>query len=214
MSLAPRVLIVEDDALTRSTMASALTASGLTVVGEAATAAAALRIFDESGADVALIDLDLGGGPTGIDLAVELRNRDSNVGVIILTSYDDPRLLSSGLPSIPTGTIYLRKKQITSVHDVNNAIQSAWRSPRSKEQSSEIRTHDLSDSNITLLREIANGLTNQQIADAHGISVSAVEKSIRRLSKALGVTDAAGNPRALLIQSYMRMSGRDVGTTS
>lgn len=214
MSLTPRVLIVEDDALTRSTMASALTASGLVVVGEAQNASTALRIFAESGADVALIDLDLGGGPTGIDLAVELRNRDANIGLIILTSYDDPRLLSAGLSSIPSGTIYLRKKQISSVHDVHSAITRAWRNPRSREHGSEIRTHDLTDGNIALLREIAIGMTNQQIADANGISVSAVEKSIRRLSKALGINDSIGNPRALLIQSYLRMSGRDVGTTS
>ena len=205
-----RVLIVEDDSLTRSTMAAALTASGLTIAGEASTATAALRIYAEVGADVALIDLDLGSGPTGIDLAVELRNRNPSVGLIILTSFDDPRLLNASLPEIPPGTIYLRKKQVSSITDVQEAIKNAQRMPGSLANTSEIRSHDLTDSNFSLLRDIARGLTNSQIAEARSISVSAVEKSIRRLANSLGISESTGNQRALLIQSYLRMSGRDV----
>lgn len=205
-----RVLIVEDDSLTRSTMAAALTACGLTIAGEASTATSALRIFTEVGADVALIDLDLGSGPTGIDLAVELRNRNPSVGLIILTSFDDPRLLNASLPEIPPGTIYLRKKQVSSITDVQEAIKNAQRMPGSLANTSEIRSHDLTDSNFSLLRDIARGLTNSQIAEARSISVSAVEKSIRRLAKSLGISESTGNQRALLIQSYLRMSGRDV----
>ena len=210
MPQSPRVLIVEDDALTRTTMAAALTASGITVAGEASTAAIALRVFDEVGAEVALIDLDLGSGPTGIDLASELRKRDSRIGLVILTSFDDPRLLDSGLTRLPAGTTYLRKKQISSVADVHKAISDAYLAPISGTKSVKVRTNDLTDAQFSLLRDIAKGLTNAQIADVRGISVSAVEKSISRLAKALGITESTGNQRALLIQSYLRMSGRDV----
>ena len=210
MSQATRVLIVEDDSLTRSTMAAALTASGFHVTGEAATASAALRIFTDKGADVALIDLDLGSGPTGLDLAIELRNRAPSVGLVFLTSFDDPRLLDTGLPSIPSGTIYLRKKQVSSIKDVQKAIDNAQRTPGGPAKTSEIRSHDLTDGNFTLLRDIARGLTNSQIAESRGVTVSAVEKSIRRLAESLGISESTGNQRAVLIQSYLRMTGRDV----
>ena len=210
MTHSPRVLIVEDDTLTRTTMAAALTAAGITVAGEASTAAMALRVFDEVGAEVALIDLDLGSGPTGIDLASELRKRDSRIGLVILTSFDDPRLLDSGLTHLPAGTTYLRKKQISSVSDVHKAITDAYHAPVTGTKSVEVRSHDLTDAQFSLLRDIAKGLTNAQIADARDISVSAVEKSISRLAKALGISESTGNQRALLIQSYLRMSGRDV----
>jgi DNA-binding NarL/FixJ family response regulator len=210
MSSSVRVLVVEDDTLTRSTMAAALTGNGMNVVGEAATAAAAIRIFAEIGADVALIDLDLGSGPTGIDLAVELRNRNPSVGLIILTSFDDPRLLNADLPEMPPGTIYLRKKQVSSIKDVKEAIENARRMPGNSANISEIRSHDLTDGNAALLRDIARGLTNAQIAELRGVSVSAVEKSIRRLANSLGISESTGNQRALLIQSYLRMTGRDV----
>ena len=205
-----RVLIAEDDSLTRSTMAAALTAAGFHVCGEAATAAVAIRIFTEVGADVALIDLDLGSGPTGLDLAIELRKRTPSVGLVFLTSFDDPRLLDAGLPPIPSGTIYLRKKQVSSIADVKEAIEKAQRMPGSPANTSEIRSHDLTDGSFALLRDIARGLTNAQIAEARGITISAVEKSIRRLAESLGIADSTGNQRALLIQSYLRMSGRDV----
>lgn len=191
-------------------MATALTASGFQVCGEAATAAVAIRIFTEIGADVALIDLDLGSGPTGLDLAIELRKRSPSIGLVFLTSFDDPRLLETGLPSIPSGSIYLRKKQVSSIADVKEAIEKAQRMPGSPANTSEIRSHDLTDASFALLRDIARGLTNSQIATARGITISAVEKSIRRLAQSLGITESTGNQRAMLIQSYLRMSGRDV----
>lgn len=191
-------------------MATALSSCGLSISGTASTAASAIRIFSEVGADIALIDLDLGSGPTGIDLARELRKRDSSVGLIILTSYDDPRLLDSSLTKLPPGTIYLRKRQVSSIKDVQTAIEKVLRAPNQATDTSEIRSHNLTDGNFALLRDIARGLTNVQIAEARGITVSAVEKSIRRLSDSLGISETSGNHRALLIQSYLRMTGRDV----
>jgi DNA-binding NarL/FixJ family response regulator len=210
MAASSRVLIVEDDALARSTMSAALTACGLVVTGEAPTAAVALRLFTEKGADVALLDLDLGTGPSGLDLASELRKRDPKVGLVILTSFDDPRLLDPSLTEIPAGTIYLRKRQVSSVKDLREAIDLAIRHPGRSADTSAIRTHELTDGNFSLLRDIARGLTNAQLAHSRGISVSAVEKSIRRLAATLGISESTGNQRALLIQSYNRMSGRDV----
>lgn len=209
MPVASRVLIAEDDSLTRTTMAAALEAGGLKVVGVAPTAAIALRLFDEHGADVALLDLDLGSGPSGLDLAVELRRRDPSIGLVVLTSFDDPRLLDPTLTEIPPGTIYLRKRQVSSVTDLKDAIGQAIRQPGRPADTSELRTNDLTDANIALLKDITRGLTNAQLAQSRGISVSAVEKSIRRLAASLGISDATGNQRALLIQSYNRMIGRD-----
>lgn len=196
--------------MTRSTMATALGASGLDVVCQASSASAAIAGFEAMGADVALIDLDLGGGPTGLDLAVALRERDPGVGLILLTSYDDPRLLDQGLPALPTGGRYLRKRQVSSVGDIREAIDQVLRNPSASAAESDRRSHDLTDAQFSLLRDVARGMTNAQIAQARGVSLSAVEKAIRRLLASLGVSEAQGNPRALLIGAYLRMSGRDV----
>ena len=63
------VLVVEDDAFTLSTLCAALRQHGVVVVGEASSAAQAILLANELQPSAALIDLDLGKGPTGIDLA-------------------------------------------------------------------------------------------------------------------------------------------------
>lgn len=204
---AARVLIVEDDAFTRSTMATALSAGAVTVVAAAASAAQALRAVQVHTIDAAVIDLDLGPGPTGIDLAHALRERMPSVGLVLLTSYDDPRLLDPRLPMPPSGTVYLRKRQVSSVRDVENALHQAIRQPSSASAASHRIDHGLADAQYTLLRDIARGLTNAQLAAARGVSVSAIEKSLRKLALVVGVADDAGNTRALLIAAYARMSG-------
>ncbi|HEY7796363.1 MAG TPA: hypothetical protein VIB61_01135, partial [Microbacteriaceae bacterium] len=60
-----KVLFLEDDGLTRSSVSSALRSSGMTVV----TASNAAEAIEHSDADCALLDLHLGAGPTGIDVA-------------------------------------------------------------------------------------------------------------------------------------------------
>lgn len=205
------VLVVEDDALTRSTMAAALRAGGFDVVGEATSAAHALRLADELTVDAALIDLDLGRGPTGLDLAVALRARKASIGIVLLTSYDDPRLLAADLPGLPPGGVYLRKRQVSSVDDVRRAIDRAARIPVAAQAISGSRDHGLSDAQFALLRDIARGQTNAQMAQARDVTVSAVEKGIRRLIAALGIRED-GNQRAQLIQAYLRMVGRNVSS--
>jgi DNA-binding NarL/FixJ family response regulator len=183
----PRLLVVEDDPFTLTTLSSAIEAGGMEIAGLARNAAQALAIFDSLGADIAVLDLDLGSGPTGLDLAHALRGRDPKIGIIILTSYDDPRLLRPDLPSIPKGGAYLRK------------------------QSDEVRSHELTNSQCEVLRGVARGLSNSQIASELGVTDSAVEKSIGRIAKQLSLYATDGNLRVQLTQSYLRMVGKDIG---
>ena len=80
------VLVVEDDTLTRSLLVSVLKTHGITIAAESANVADALRDLGSQRIDAALLDLDLGPGPSGLDLAVELRHRDPEVGLVLLTS--------------------------------------------------------------------------------------------------------------------------------
>lgn len=68
--MAWRVLVVEDDGLTRSSVASALRLQGLNVVGEASSASAAMQMAREGNPDLAVLDLDLGAGPNGADIEI------------------------------------------------------------------------------------------------------------------------------------------------
>ena len=62
------VLIVEDEALLRDLLAQTLTARGFTVSG-AATASEARSVFDDGDFDAIIVDINLGPGLDGFDLA-------------------------------------------------------------------------------------------------------------------------------------------------
>ena len=107
-----RVIVVEDDAFTRSMIVSALQIQGMDVVSESSSVGFAIKTARLIRPDVAILDLDLGVGPTGIDLAIGLRMSLPKIGIILLTTFEDPRLLRPNLPELPAGSIYLTKSKL------------------------------------------------------------------------------------------------------
>ena len=105
----PRVLVVEDDDFTRNLLISALRSQDCDVVLESASATYALKTASRMRIDVAVLDLNLGRGPTGLDLALGLRRNIPEIGILFLTSYKDPRLLGNSTQLAPHGSVYLEK---------------------------------------------------------------------------------------------------------
>ena len=114
------VMVVEDDSFTRSTLCTALTSLGIRIVAETGSIKEAISLAKEHKPDACLIDLDLGKGPTGIDLAYALRKLKTDIGIVFLTTYDDPRFLRSNMSVLPHGAEYLVKK---SVKDISVVIE-------------------------------------------------------------------------------------------
>lgn len=82
------ILIVEDEAVLAMDLAETLTAEGYRVVATARNAAKALQLFREQPVDLLLCDIDLPGGPSGVDLVWQAR-KIRPVPVIYLTAYSD-----------------------------------------------------------------------------------------------------------------------------
>ncbi|NCX39585.1 MAG: response regulator [Actinobacteria bacterium] len=127
-----RLILVEDDAFTRATLGDALAHQGFDVKARVATAAEALAAQKECDPQVAVLDLDLGIGPTGIDVAIALRSRNPKIGIVFLTTYKDPRLIESNLPSLPEGAIYLNKLEMNSTSTIAMQISLAMLKPLAK----------------------------------------------------------------------------------
>jgi hypothetical protein len=53
---------------------------------------------------VAVLDLDLGEGPTGADLSRGLRLRYLGIGLVIISTYEEPRPIGLHLPPMPEGS--------------------------------------------------------------------------------------------------------------
>ena len=117
-----RILIVEDDSFLQMTLAQALESANFEIVARVATPIDAIKAAKSGQVDVAILDLDLGPGASGIDVAHALRQNNERIGLILLTSYTDPRISDPNSRALPKGTIFLTKSGITEIRDLSSAI--------------------------------------------------------------------------------------------
>lgn len=89
-----RVLVIDDDALVRETLADTLAAEGMEVDGLANAEDALVLLGANQVPDVLVADVDLGAGLTGLDLAKVARERHPGVEVVLISG----KPLGGGLP--------------------------------------------------------------------------------------------------------------------
>jgi DNA-binding NarL/FixJ family response regulator len=212
--VATSVGIVEDEAFSRVALTTSLRAHGFHVLFDTDGASQAMDLFTVRRPEVGIIDIHLGGGPSGVDLAVRLRAEIPTLGFVFLTSFDEPRLLGRTLPPLPPGSVYLTKASVASMRTVSDAIKEAatWRNdPRRRSSttpSGASPLHALTDSQVDTLQLVAAGLSNAEIARRRGVREKAVESTISRIAKKLGLEpDAARNQRVHLARVYLRTLG-------
>ena len=209
-----RLILVEDDAFTRATLGDALAHQGFDVKARVAAAAEALAAQKDFDPQVAVLDLDLGIGPTGIDVAIALRSRNPKIGIVFLTTYKDPRLIESNLPSLPEGAIYLNKLEMNSTSTIAMQISLAMLKHLAKRSLPWLRSGPLaamSAIQIEIMKEIAQGLSTAEIARSRGVSEQAIDKSISRISKHLGIPKTADtNQRVQIVRAYFENKGQGV----
>jgi DNA-binding NarL/FixJ family response regulator len=204
-----RILIVEDDPFVQMTLAQALESANFEIVARVATPTEALNVAKSGNVEVALLDLDLGPGASGIDVAHALRQHNERIGLILLTSYTDPRISDPNSRSLPKGTIFLTKSRITDIHDLSAAILQVKLWPvESKRNTATSRSH-LTEIQIEVLKLLAEGLATSEIAERQGVSDKAVEATITRLHNLLGLEkNKKLNPRVQLARAYFALSGK------
>lgn len=191
-----RILVVEDHALVREGTAELLERDpGLTVVGQAASAEEALRLIGDLRPDVALVDVELP-GMNGIAFAQAVAGQVPEIRVLILSAYDDYAYVIGALEAGVAG--YLLKT--SSARELSDAVRTAaggalvldeavsrrltrrWRSgPGSASPALTARETEV-------LRLIARGLPNKQIASQLGLGLRTVESHVSSVLGKLGLT--------------------------
>jgi DNA-binding NarL/FixJ family response regulator len=207
-----RALVVDDDDFTRFLLVRTLHTVGADHILDCATSAEALRMVSESvRVDLAILDLDLGSGPTGIDLAYGLRRQMPAVAVIILSSYSDPRLLGANR-DLPHGAVYLSKRELSDADTLRDVIHEVLEVPLGRRGGAPTaRAGDgrrLSDNQVDVMRLIAEGYSNAEIGRRRSLTEAAVEKAIARLIRQLDLRPTKeDNARVLIIQAYYALIG-------
>lgn len=196
MSPKLKVLVVEDETFTRQLVESALNQQGFTVTS-CETASEAMVLVRQEEPHVVVSDLDLGKGPTGVDLMNLISREYPWIGLVTMSAHSAPVLVGGG--SIPEGVPYLVKSQIKNLEEIGQAIfqsisnlnPNTFGMQENQEQSSK-EVHYVSAGQAEMLRLLAKGLSNQGIADERGTSLRAVETMIQRVYQGLGLNRNSG----------------------
>lgn len=207
-----RILLVDDDPFTLATVSSMLRTLDFEVVATATTAAAGLRAGYELKPAVAVVDLDLGEGPTGIDLAHRLREVHPGIGLVVLSTYIEPRLMGYNQPPLPEGSVYLVKQTVVDAEILGSAVTLSLSSESLDTGFVSAVTgtglDNLTDLQVDLMRMVAAGYSNVEIARRRSMTVPSVENSINRLIKGLDLkASAEQNQRVLVAQAYFQLTG-------
>lgn len=205
--VARRVLIVEDDAFTRSLMAHALEAAGFDVA-TAATPGEAAREFSDIDPDAVLVDIHLGEGISGVDLANRFRAEAPWLALIVVSNYPNP--VSAGLPrQLPEDAAFVNKASVTDAGALLQVVEDTLRNQGSIEVSAQASpVASLSPAQIATLRMLAMGWSNAEIAKRRGSTLRSVERMVHRVFAELGLTgDSSINPRVEAVKMYVSVFG-------
>lgn len=209
------VLIVEDDHYLRTVTVEALVKHQLNVIGSSSNSRQAMIIAKNSKPDIAILDIDLGGGPTGIDLAHALSNLYQDLGFVFLTSYTDPRFAGLDLPDLPNRSAYLTKQTLKDINILVDTVNDMYQKIQTKRFwqpgsfVNEREKRNFTDVQIELMQLIYAGHSNSQIAAQKHISIKSVETSISRLAKKLEIPNTADNSqRVLIAKKYATLIGK------
>lgn len=204
-----RVAVLEDDGFTRLTLVSALRAIGLDVVIESGSPSEIVKQQGICRPQIALLDLHLGPGPTGLDVALQMRSINRHLGLVFISSFDDPRLLNPNLPALPDGSVYLKKSRINDMGVLKDAIKAAVDSGSPAPDQGTSPLAKLTNTQIETLKLMALGLSNVEIARRRFVTERSVEIAIARLAKKIGVEkDASINQRVHIANVYFRAIGQ------
>jgi DNA-binding NarL/FixJ family response regulator len=175
----------------------ALEAAGHEVRG-AASVAEGLVVLGDFEPHVVIADLDLGSAPSGADLLHRVAQESPWVGLVVLTAHAAPSLALPAGTRLPDRVVYLIKSDVSSGRDLQGAMDAAIADAAptlSVAEDAEGRPV-ISRVQGEILRLIAEGYSNQGIAEIRGTSMRATESLVHRTFAALGLgNDKRMSPR-------------------
>jgi DNA-binding NarL/FixJ family response regulator len=215
-----RVLVVVDDAFEMTTLVAALRLHGIDVIGEAKSESVGINLLRQLQPDVVLLDMNTA-GISAVKIAINMRKIKQNVGIVILNSCSDLRLMGETNEEVPTGTKILIKKSIVDFTVLCSAIRQSVTSAIEKHQVAWINGNTsfqekgvlslmahLTNTQAEVLRLVADGMTNAQIGRTRYVSEKSVEQVISRVAQELHVQpDSNKNMRVQLVGEYYRWLG-------
>jgi DNA-binding NarL/FixJ family response regulator len=194
-----RVVIADDHSLVRQGLRRYLDmAEDIEVVGEAADGAETLALIEQTKPDIALLDIRMP-EMDGLEAARRIRDKHPEVGVIMLTAYDDRQFVVEAVRSGARGYVLKARdaehliQTVRLVAGGNMVIDPqlvvALAEELSQAKERDRRAETLTAREVEVLQLLAFGHTNRDIAEKLYISPDTVKTHLEHIFEKLGASD-------------------------
>jgi two-component system NarL family response regulator len=186
-----RVLIADDHSIFRQGLATIISrAPDMVVIAQAENGQQAIDLFQEHQPDVTLMDLRMP-EVEGVEAITAIRAGSKSARIIVLTTYDSDEDIYRGLQAGAKG--YLLKETLPD--ELLNAIRAVYQGQQyippevGAKLVQRMSNPVLSERELGVLRSMAKGMSNADIAAALGISEGTVKSHVNRILSKLDVND-------------------------
>ncbi|MGW8256652.1 MAG: response regulator [Thermoguttaceae bacterium] len=193
-----RLLIADDHEVVRSGLKSLVAGTEVKVVGEVASGTEAVKFALENELDVVLLDIRMPDGD-GLTALGRIKLDKPDLPVLILSTFDNPTYIARAVALGASGYVLKGSTRDELLAAIRSAAagESAWTRDELRRVTGALATPRLSaDVEVPLtqresevLRQLAYGLTNKEIAQALHISYETVKEHVQHILRKIGVTD-------------------------
>jgi DNA-binding NarL/FixJ family response regulator len=185
-----RLAVVDDHPAIVAALAAAIAGrDDLEIVGSATTATAALELVERTAPDIVVCDLWLDGEPGGLDVLAALTapTRRPAPQVLVLSGFDQPSFLRAAFEGGAAGDLSKASPLEVIVEAILAVARGETRFPPVTLRALRDAPRRPSVREMSAIRLLARGASNDEIAVGLGISIKTVESHLRRLFGRYGV---------------------------
>jgi DNA-binding NarL/FixJ family response regulator len=193
-----RLLIVDDHELVRNGLKAMVAGTEIAVVGEAATSDEAVAQALETNPDLVLLDVRLADGD-GLGVLSRLKVERPKLPVLVFSNYDNPTFVARAVALQAAGYVLKGAPRATLLEAMRKVVggENAWTRDELRRVTGALATPRLNadvDAALTqreseVLRQLASGLTNKEIAISLHISYETVKEHVQHILRKIGVSD-------------------------
>ncbi len=192
-----RVMVVDDHTVVRKGLCSLLTTKyGLEVVGEAADGVEAVDQARELQPDVILMDLIMP-RKTGLEAIIEIRKENPQARILVLTSFSEDTQIAAAIKAGAMGYVLKDASPDELIHTIQGVhmgklsipaemMQIVLAESTDRSEPSALET-ELTSREIDVLRLLALGQSNQEIADTLGVGTTTVRTHVSNILRKLNL---------------------------
>lgn len=190
-----KILIVEDDPIISYDISIILKKNGYDVSSTCHNATKAIDFLSKTKYDAAILDIHLGGGQSGIDVA-KIIHEKYNFPYIFLTSFSDPKTLEAAQEQGPYGYLVKPFQEATLLTTLSLAINNHKILKGSIGEPS--YPDSLTSKEKELCKALLEGLSYQSIAEQMHLSINTIRYHVKNIYSKCGI-----NSRAELVACLM-----------